>query len=137
MDVEFGNASKINTSGTGWLVGFGDWFKEVADSLRFMPCEATASTICVKWMDHPKGDSRGAVKPPSMGRTLSILVSESGKFLLEFSPDKTFPDDRTQSCLLHQHGDFVIWGEGVYHRWRVEEKCTVLTFRWVPLLQGE
>ena len=68
MDIEFGNAGAINTNGTGWFIGFSEWAKAnlagVTD-LRYMPKDALARTLHVKWMDHPANDDRGTVKPPS------------------------------------------------------------------------
>ena len=136
MDIEFGNAGALDTNGTGWFIGFSDWARaNVAGvpDLRFMAKGALAHTIHAKWMAHPKGDDRGTAKPPSDGRTLSILVSESGRFRLEFSGDGTFPAGRVVAHTLERHGDFVIWGTNLHHRWFVDEACVVLTFRWVPV----
>ncbi|MFM7675321.1 MAG: hypothetical protein ACKO5F_06990 [Synechococcus sp.] len=84
-------------------------------------------------MYHPKGDDRGLAKPPSEGRTLSLLVSEAGTFHLEFSTHGSFPSGLVVRHTLRNHGDFVIWGENLHHRWFVEDPCTILTFRWIPL----
>ena len=136
MDIEFGNAGALDTNDTGWFLGFSDWARAniagVAD-LRFMAKNSLAHTIHAKWMAHPKGDDRGVAKPPSDGRTISILVSESGTFRLEFSADKNFPAGQVTAHTLQKHGDFVIWGEGIHHRWFVDEACVILTFRWIPV----
>lgn len=136
MDVEFGNAGTLNTNSTGWFVGFSDWTKAnmngVSD-LRFMPKDALAHTLHVKWMAHPVNDDRGTTKPPSEGRTLSVLVSESGKFRLEFSTHENFLAEQRVEYTLQSHGDFVIWGENIYHRWFVDAASTILTLRWVPV----
>lgn len=136
MDIEFGNAGQVNTNGTGWFIGFSDWAKLNATGvkdLRFMGKNSLAHTLHAKWMEHPRGDDRGTAKEPSDGRTISILVSESGNFRLEFSMDKTFPHGQLVSYALRKHGDFVIWGENIHHRWFVDEKCAILTFRWIPI----
>jgi hypothetical protein len=136
VDIEFGNAGALDTNNTGWFVGFSDWTKaNIADvtNLRFMEKDALAQTIHMKWMVHPANDPRGAIKPPSEGRTLSILVSEAGRFRLEFSADDRFSPDQSVLHTLQSHGDFVVWGDRIYHRWFVDEACTILTLRWTPV----
>jgi hypothetical protein len=136
MDIEFGNAGSLDTQGTGWFIGFSEWTKPIgmgAASLRFMPADSLSHTLHVKWMVHAANDGRGAAKPPSEGRTLSILVSEAGVFRLQFSRYKDFPEQHVLEYTLRQHGDFVIWGEGIHHRWFVDEQSTVMTLRWVPV----
>ena len=135
MDIEFNNAGDIDTNGNGWFIGYSDGAKAGIDGvtdLRYMPKDAEAHTITVKWMFHPAGDDRGQTKPPSEGRTISILVSESGNFVLDFSPSDDFGDPRTVRHELKRCGDFVIWGEGIYHKWSVNNECTILTIRWIP-----
>jgi hypothetical protein len=133
MDLESGNAGRLDTNGTGWFIGFSDWARSTeagAPNLRFMPKDALSRTLHMKWMQHPKGDPRGVAKPPSEGRTISILVSETGRFRLEFATDAGFSDVARHT--LEQHGDFVIWGERLHHRWFVDEEATILTLRWTP-----
>ncbi|MBW4442073.1 MAG: hypothetical protein KME10_12705 [Plectolyngbya sp. WJT66-NPBG17] len=118
MDIEFGNAGAINTNSTGWFIGFSDWTKaDVASvtDLRFMAKNALAHTIPMKWIVHSVNDSRSVAKPLSEGRTLSILVSETGRFRLEFSANSTFPVGQVVQHELQAHGDFVIWGENIYY----------------------
>ncbi|HIK14183.1 MAG TPA: hypothetical protein IGS53_02610 [Leptolyngbyaceae cyanobacterium M33_DOE_097] len=136
MDIEFGNVGELNTKHTGWFIGFSDWTRTNAvgtPNLRYMAQDALARTLHAKWMLHPAGDDRGIAKPPSEGRTISILVSESGRFQLEFSLDEQFAEAQTRRYTLQRHGDFIIWGENIYHRWFVEQACTILTLRWVPV----
>jgi hypothetical protein len=135
MDVEFGNAGEIFTDETGWFVGFSEWAKTGSaerSELRFMPKEQRSHTLCVKWMFHPACDGRGEAKPPSEGRTLSILVSEGGRFRIEFSERSDFPPEETIGFRLERHGDFFVWGERLHHRWFVDADCTLLTIRWIP-----
>ena len=135
MDVEFGNAGDLFTNESGWFVGFSEWTRTGAadrTELRFMPKEQTLRMLSVKWMFHPAGDDRGATKPPSEGRTLSILVSDQGSFRIHFSERHDFPAERTSGFRLERHGDFVVWGAGVHHRWFVDSNCTILTVRWIP-----
>lgn len=132
MDIEAGNAGDLDTGDSGWFVGYGPWTRSGA-LLRFMPPEQTAQGIQIKWMVHPAGDPRGEAKPPSRGRTLSLLVSPAGRFRLEFAPDGRFRASERITHILRRPGDFVIWGADIHHRWTVEAACTVLTIRWTPL----
>jgi len=143
VEIESGNTASVDTQGTGWFIGFSEWTRNApsdghhhpAADLRFMPRETQAQSLQVKWMVHPVGDPRGESKPISNGRTISILVSETGRFHLEFAPDAGFDPARVERHLLRRHGDFLIWGAGLHHRWWVEETCTILTLRWVPIAQ--
>ncbi|NEX64105.1 hypothetical protein [Noviherbaspirillum galbum] len=134
MDIEFNDAGNVETNGTGWLVGFGPWLQDAATgpALRYMPQDACARSLCVKWMRHVKGDPLGSGKPVSEGRTISFLVSETGRFRLQFSPEPGFPEGQVVEHVLEKQGQFSAWGEGVYHRWFVDEDCTILTLRWIP-----
>ena len=135
MDIEFGNLGKLDTHGTGWFIGFSEWTRSGsadAPNLRYMPKDALASTIHAKWMLHPANDDRGTQKPPSEGRTISILVSDGGRFRIQFAPNERFDATNTVQYLLDAHGDFVIWGEDIHHRWFVDRECTILTLRWIP-----
>ena len=132
MEIESGNIGDLDTRGTGWTVGFGEWTRDGVFDLRYMPEAVRSSGICLKWMDHRAGDPRGSAKPPSVGRSLSILVGEAGRFRLEFSDDPGFPEGRTVAHVLARRGDFVAWGEGLHHRWFVDDDCIVLTLRWSP-----
>jgi hypothetical protein len=135
LDIEFNDANMLDTQGSGWFVGFSDWLCGSVPgepALRHMPQDAQAHGLCMKWMTHRKGDPRGLDKPCSEGRTLSILVSEQGRFRLQFSPDPQFPPHDTVEHVLQRHGQFSVWGAGIYHRWFVDEDCTLLTLRWIP-----
>jgi hypothetical protein len=135
MDIEFNNAAALDTNETGWIIGFSDWTKSklhgVAD-LRFMSAETRSHSICMKWMFHRKGDDRGVAKPPSAGRTISIIVSQHGRFRIQFSEHGGFPAGQVAEYVLEKHGQFVVWGENIHHRWFVDEDCTILTLRWIP-----
>lgn len=141
MEIESGNVANLDTHGTGWFVGFSAWTRSPAPEapshpgrdLRFMPRNALSHSLQMKWMVHPAGDPRGMAKPASEGRTVSIMVSETGRFQLEFAPDVNFAPAMLKHHLLQRHGDFVIWGAGLHHRWRVEEACVILTLRWTPI----
>jgi hypothetical protein len=135
LDIEFNNAADLDTNGTGWIIGFSHWSKANVpgiSNLRYMPRDQRSRMLCVKWMQHPAHDPRGGAKPISTGRSVSILVSESGHFRVEFSDDSEFPPSDTVCYTLKRHGDFVAWGENLYHRWSALKGSTILTLRWVP-----
>lgn len=128
MDIVAGNAGEMETRGTGWFIGYGDWTRE----LLHLPKEQAVTGLCVKWYDHPDGDASGDAKPVSEGRTVSILVSEQAAFELEFSQSPRFDAEGTSRVLLQRRGDFVAWGGGIFHRWRCVSRSTILTVRWLP-----
>lgn len=131
MNIEFGNAGKVDTAGSGWFIGFSDWTKSDKNYLRHVPFNADISSLCVKWFEHKKGNPNGEPKPISEGRTLSIMVSAAGSFRLEFAESPQFISDQFRSFTLRNHGDFVIWGSGLYHRAFGEEDSTIMTIRWL------
>jgi hypothetical protein len=58
MDIEFGNAAQLDTSDTGWFIGFSEWTKAnlpSTTSLRYMPQAQRAHRLCMKWMQHQIG----------------------------------------------------------------------------------
>ncbi len=130
--IEEGQVADYSPGG-GWLVGFGENFRN--PTLRQMAQAALAHTIGVKWMAHPQGDPRGTNKPLSEGCTLSILVSGQGNFRIEFSRTGEFAEV-LRTSRLQTTGDFVIWGAGLHHQWFADADSTILTVRWVPLLPG-
>lgn len=112
---------------TNWIVGKGPTIP--LDSLRAMG-DVAADQLCVKWFQHHPQDpvEWGLNKPISEGRTLSILTSPG---LFHYS----FEDQNNVGCslTLDQLGEFVIWGAGLAHSWRVLQPSTILTIRWNPL----
>lgn len=134
MEVEFGNAAEVNTNGTGWFIGFSEWSKTAASSLRHMPDGLETTGLCVKWFLHNAGDPNGEPKPLSEGRSISILVGQSAEFKIEFSQSPAFEPNDTVSYVLRKPGDFAAWGKGIYHRaFGVQQSC-ILTIRWLPHL---
>ena len=132
MDIQEGNAGEVETDKKGWFVGFTECLK--VTPLRYMAKNSLAHTLCIKWKDHKKADPCGQEeKPASDGRTISLLVSDTGRLRLEFSRKREFPEDEIRTYILKNRGDFVVWGENLYHRWSVEKKCSILTVRWIPV----
>lgn len=139
MEMECGDAGALDTQGTGWFVGFGPWTRRTPEgvrSLRYVPSSTPSTGLSMKWMTHPAGDPRGTGKPVSVGRTLSIMVVDGGRFCLELSEQPEFAEDATQRVVLERAGQFCAWGAGVYHRYTVEAESTILTLRWVPTMLG-
>jgi hypothetical protein len=135
MDIEIGDANAVDTQGTGWFVGHGPWVPRpgpATPGLRWVPEAAACTGVSMKWMRHPAGDPRGTGKPVSVGRTLSILVGEGGRFRLELSEDPDFPDGATERVTLERAGQYCAWGAGLHHRYAIDADCTILTLRWVP-----
>lgn len=135
MNILKGNAQDADTRGTGWFVGFGDWTLLPGSDLLHVPKDQPLAGLCLKWYDHPESQESGP-KPVSAGRTISILVSD-GCFEIDFSTDPDFhPDAGVERVVLRRQGDFVAWGEGIYHRWRCAERTKVLTVRWGEAAAG-
>ena len=133
LPVEFGNASTLDTHGTGWIIGYSPWTISGDHALRHMPGERSARGVSVKWFDHPAGDPAGPRKPISIGRSMSILVGPESEFRLEFSRFEDFPAAATIAHTLRRTGDFVIWGDGVYHRAFGIRPASIMTVRWEPV----
>lgn len=128
MEIETGNLGDLETRGSGWVVGFSPETEE-GSGLRFVPDAKDTTGPCIKWMAHLIGDGRGRNKPVNEGRTLSVLVSETGEFRLKFSCDPSLAEG-VHEVVLRRHGDYAIWGGGIYHEWTVAEACTIMTIRW-------
>lgn len=128
-EIETGNAHDVDTRGTGWFIGFSDWTRG-ANELRHVPQHEPVTGVCVKWFNHPTGHESDS-KPISTGRTMSILVTDGSRFEVDFSLTPDFSGE-VRTVVLMREGDFAIWGEGLYHRWRCVSRATIATVRWVP-----
>lgn len=131
--LEAGNAWALRdprAPHTNWLVG--DHPAIPAESLRFLrhlghPAgPEPAANLAVKWFVHDPADPPewGQAKPPSVGRTLSLLAGP-GAFELCFRRGE---DEAV--VVLEEPGDFALWGPGLAHSWRVLAPSVVLTVRW-------
>jgi hypothetical protein len=129
VNVEFGNAGALDTKGTGWFIGFSEWAQSPT-GLRYLPRGSSLQDLCVKWYLHPAGDPNGTGKPVSEGTTFSVLVGQPGEFEIEFSHEPGFVLGELLVHTLRKPGDFVIWGEGLYHRWAALRTTCILTVRW-------
>lgn len=132
LQVESGNAGTLDTHGSGWFIGFGDWARS-ASGLRHMPADALAQGLCVKWFWHPAGDPNGEAKPLSEGRTMSILVGPPSDFRIEVSAEPGFPPEATRVIHLRETSDFAAWGPGLHHRAFGLQPAGIQTLRWRPL----
>jgi hypothetical protein len=131
-NVEFSNAGAVDTNGTGWFIGFSEWSKSKGINLRYVPGDQDLRGLCVKWFMHAAGDPNGHGKPLSEGRTFSILAGAASEFRIEFSRSPGFEPAFTLAHTLRKPGDFVIWGEGLHHRWFSIKPACIMTIRWSP-----
>jgi len=131
MDLITGNAYELDTRGTGWIIGFSDWTRLPGSDLLHVPAGEPVTGLCVKWYDHPEGHASGD-KPVSEGRTFSMLVTPGSRFRYDISDEPTYAPQRTRTLVLERPGDYIAWGEGVYHRWFCDRRSTILTVRWTP-----
>jgi hypothetical protein len=114
-----GNAGKDAGARRGWIVGH---FVDDAGNLHH------SKDVEVKWGVHPAGDERTEWAPGIHDRTLLILVS--GRWRLELAPEEHEP---TETILLDTPGDYVVWEQGINHRWRAEADSVMITVRWPSL----
>jgi hypothetical protein len=61
---------------------------------------------------------------------MSVLVSSTSEFRIEISMSADFAPQDTLLHTLRRHGDFVIWGPGVFHRAFGVQPACILTVRW-------
>jgi hypothetical protein len=136
--LEYGNAWELRPPDqphSNWIVG--DHPAIPTDSLRFvrhrseapgLETAALVQNLSLKWFEHQLGDCPewGQAKPPSQGRTLSLLAGE-GEFELRFRRGP-----RELLLVLDVPGDYVLWGEGLEHSWRPLRPSSLLTLRWLP-----
>ena len=134
MQLESGSLSHIDTQGTGWVIGFSDWTLDGNFDLRHIAPNTPMRGPYMKWFNHPPGHPNGEEKPISVGRTMSVLVSPQSEFRLDFSEEPLFQPDRTRSVCLRNHGDYALWGAGVYHRAFGLSHACILTLRWEPMV---
>ena len=138
--LEVGNAWALRSPEaphTNWVVG--DHPAIPAESLRFLRHRGHpegahgVEDLALKWFAHSPGDPPewGEGKPPSTGRTLSLLAGP-GAFELCFGRGGA-----EAWVVLEEPGDFALWGPGLTHRWRVLQPSLVVTLRWgVVALSG-
>ncbi|MFO1192562.1 MAG: hypothetical protein U1F00_10415 [Rhodoferax sp.] len=94
LPIEVGNAGALDTSDTGWIIGYSPWCASGPHNLRLNPPGQTAR--------------------------------------VDFSATPDFAEGHTITHTLQQIGDYVAWGEGVYHRSFGLAPSTILTLRWEP-----
>jgi hypothetical protein len=130
MDIDTGNAHDVDTGGTGWFIGFSPWTQGSVRDFRHVPKDQPVTGLCVKWYHHEPGHESGG-KPVSEGRTMSILVTGDSHFELDFCESPDFAGN-VRTVVFKREGDFAVWGEGLYHRWRCIKRATIGTVRWTP-----
>lgn len=113
--ITHGNALTDGADTRGWIVGN---FIDPSRGLHH------SDDVEIKWGVHQKDQARLEWVTSEVRTTICILVS--GRFEMDFR-------DRTLS--LDKPGDYIMWGEGVDHRWRVLEDCVTITVRWPSIIE--
>lgn len=114
--VQFGNAQTDGVPFGRWLIG------------HFVPPELGlrhADDVEVKWSAPGTGFGEAEWTACQTATTVAILIA--GKHRIEFPH---------QTVELTIPGDYVIWGPGVPHRWRVLDDSTIVAVRW-PSVAGD
>lgn len=83
----------------------------------------------VKWGIHRAGDERAEWSTGRHDRTILILVS--GILRLELAPAGQRHEPTT--LVLDTAGDYVVWDNGIDHRWRADDDSVMITVRWPSL----
>jgi len=136
--LEYGNAWQLRPPDqphSNWIIG--DHPAIPTDSLRFVRHRTEVpgletpdlmQNLSLKWFEHQLDDcpAWGQNKPPSQGRTLSLLAGE-GEFELRFRRGSG-----ELVLVLDVPGDYALWGEGLEHSWRPLRPSSLLTLRWLP-----
>ena len=108
----FGNAERDGKDHRGWFIG------------HFMPgSPQKRDDLEVKWSHHPQGDGDPNFDAQKIAKTISILIH--GKM------EYCFHDgEHSETIVVTQPGDYVMWEAGVSHSWRALEDSLSLTVRW-------
>jgi len=113
-DWHKGNAAADGAHHRGWIVGH---FVGDGTDVR------ATKDVEIKWGIHPAGETRADWSTDEHRTTVVLLVR--GRFYVNF---------RTESVLLDEEGDYVMWGAGSDHSWRAETDSVVITIRWPSAL---
>jgi hypothetical protein len=108
-----GNAALDGAERRGWLVGH---FIGDSEDIR------ATKDVEIKWGTHSAGEERPEWSTDEYRTTVVLLVR--GRFRVNLP---------TESVLLADEGDYVMWGPGVDHSWQAEADSVVLTIRWPSL----
>lgn len=73
----------------------------------------------VKWGVHSAGKEREAWHEDQHRTTVLLLIK--GRFRINLE---------ARSHLLAKEDDYAMWGPGIGHSWRAEDKSIVITIRW-------
>jgi hypothetical protein len=114
-EIVTGNAAAMDPQAgqRGWFLGH--FFKDATDP-RFNP------DVELKWAVHEQGSQRPCWAFNRTATTIVVLIS--GQYRLQF---------RDRDVVLHQPGDYVLWGPNVSHSWTAEATSTVLVVRFPSL----
>lgn len=112
-NIQSGNAA--TDAVRGWFIGS---FIDEKLGLRH------SDDVELKWGIHTAGEERADWVTGETRTAVCILIS--GKFEIVF---------RDRTVIMSKPGDFVMWGKGDDHKWRILEDSVVLTVRWPSIRQ--
>lgn len=107
-EIYSGNAEIDGSKTRGWIVG-----SFIPEGVRH------SNNIEIKWGIHKAGEARDDWVTGEQRTTVCVLVS--GKFALQF---------RDREVTLATAGDYVMWNEGIDHKWQALDDAVVMTVRW-------
>lgn len=110
MSIQKGNAAIDGQTNRNWIVGD---FIDPIKGLRH------SEDVEIKWGVHKAGETRADWVTAEARTTIGILIS--GRFEMIF---------RDETVELSTPGDYVMWGLGTDHTWRVTEDTVIVTVRW-------
>lgn len=112
--IQVGNAI-ADAADRGWFVGS---FIDEKFGLRH------SNDVEMRWATHPAGDARPDWVTGETRTAICVLVSGRVDF--------TFRNkDGERQVTLAKQGDFVMWGPGDDHIWRVPVDAVTLAVRWI------
>jgi hypothetical protein len=111
--IKVGNA--ITDAKNGWFVGS---FFDPSLGLRL------SKDVEIKWGIHKAGETRQEWVTGEFRTTISILIS--GEWEMIF---------RDKTVQMKKQGDFIMWDQGVDHKWRAISDTTIVSKRWPSVKQ--
>lgn len=112
-----GNIYKKHNGNNGWIFGSFD-----DNPLSYPWCY---KDLQIKWAELEQGDNSKGLKPGEDTTTITILI--------EGGPHEVVLCDEENHRIrtLMNRGDYVYWGPGVSHAWKVlGKKSFTITLRW-------
>jgi len=107
-EIYTGNAEVDGSGARGWIIG-----SFIPKGLRH------SEAVEIKWGLHKAGEARDEWVTGEQRTTICVLIS--GTFTIQF---------RDREVTLGKAGDYVMWGEGIDHKWLTQGDSVVMTVRW-------